>query len=293
MQQFAKAVMRRDLAVARGKSGILAPPQPTSTSTSDNAITEKPSQKEGQPIKPEPLAAATEQSAPPQPEPTQEKKPSPTPSPKKRSSPSLEDGTNSEPAAKKQAVGDDKKPDTNEPASTEPKLNLDTTSAGQTNAQQSTDEKAPDTATFSNTEDLDSLFNDPASAGGADGSTGDGPDFSTSADLNAEFDFDSFSAGLTADASNDNDNISALLPGLQDYANDNAGNDADFSSLFTTDATANPGSQMQNTGTGTDGDQQNNAGQRDTTFDDFLDLTFDMSGNENQSGGNDFNFDFS
>lgn len=284
--------MRRDLAVARGKSGTRVVPEPATASTSDNNVTEKPAQNNAQSSKPEPTAASTEQPNPTQPEPAQEKQPSPVPSPKKRSSPSLEDGSTSEPAAKKQAVGDDK-PSTTEPPASELKLDIDTKSAAQASSEQPNEDKAPDTATFSNTGDLDSLFNDPASAGGMGGDSGDGPDFSTSADLNAEFDFGSFSAGLNADASNDNDNISSLLPGLQDYANENAGNDApDFSSKFATDANANSNSQTQNTDAN-GGDQQNDAAQRDTAFDDFLDLTFDMSGNENQNGGNDFNFDFS
>lgn len=283
--------MRRDLAVARGKSGAQVAPEPAQAPASETKITERPLQTKAQPSEPEATTSSTEQPNPSQPEPAQEKQPSPVPSPKKRSSPSLEDGSSSEPSAKKQAVGDEK-PSTSETQASEPKLGLDTKPADPASGEQPGDDKAPDTATFSNTGDLDSLFNDPASAGGMGGENDEGADFGASADLNAEFDFGSFGADINNDAPNDNDNISALLPGLQDYANDNAGNDVDFNSLFTTEATTNQTSQTQNTET-TGGDQQNDGTQRDTTFDDFLDLTFDMSGNENQNGGNDFNFDFS
>ena len=223
----------------------------------------------------------------PQPETTKEAEEPPAASPKKRSSPSHEDGSVEEPAAKKQAVGDEV-PATSEPQTSDTKLELNTDPTEQASGEQSADDKAPDTATFSNTGDLDSLFNDTTSAGGAGG---DEPDFSTSADLNAEFDFTSFN---DASNSNDNDNISALLPGLQDYANENTGTEPDFSSFFTADPPNNLTDQSQNNNTAM-GQQLIDTAQGDSTFDDIFDMTFDMGGGTdgNQNGGAQFDFDFS
>lgn len=153
------------------------------------------------------------------------------------------------------------------------------------------EEKPPDTATFSNAGDLDSLFNDGASVGGAGaGDSGGEQNTSTGPDTGLDFDFATFNAGLEANNTgndNDNDNISALLPGLQDYANNSAGGEPDFSALFANDPLTTGGGGDASNGTG-DGQQQ----QRDTTFDDLMgDLTFTMDGDGND-GGNDI-FDFS
>lgn len=238
----------------------------------------------------EPEVVDVTESHPPQPESAPEAQAPSASSPKKRPSPSHEDGTNDEPASKKQVLGDEK-PNTSQQQPADTKLELNTNPTEQANGEQSAEDKAPDTATLSNTGDLDSLFNDPTSAGGMGGDSIGEPDFSTSADLNAEFDFQSFN---DATAANDNDNISALLPGLQDYANDNGGAEPDFSSFFTADPATNLGDQSQNSQTAL-GEQQIDTAQGDSTFDDLFNLTFDMSGGTdgNQNGGNDFNFDFS
>jgi hypothetical protein len=223
----------------------------------------------------------------PQSETTKEAEEPPAASPKKRPSPSHEDGSVEEPAAKKQAVGDEA-PVKSESQASDKKLELNTNPTEQASGEQSADDKAPDTATFSNTGDLDSLFNDTTSAGGAGG---DEPDFSTSADLNAEFDFTSFNDGSN---SNDNDNISALLPGLQDYANETTGTEPDFSSFFTADPSNNLTDQSQDNNTAM-GQQLIDTAQGDSTFDDIFDMTFDMGGGNdgNQNGGTQFDFDFS
>lgn len=223
----------------------------------------------------------------PQPETAKKAEEPPAASPKKRPSPSHEDGTDDEPAAKKQAVGDEV-PATSEPQTSDTKLELNTNPTEPASKEESADDKAPDTATFSNTGDLDSLFNDATSAGGAGG---DEPDFGTSADLNAEFDFTSFN---DASNSNDNDNISALLPGLQDYANETTGTEPDFSSFFTADPPNNLNDQSQNNNTAM-GQQLIDTAQGDSTFDDIFDMTFDMGGGNdgNQNGGTQFDFDFS
>lgn len=292
MQQFAKVVVRRDLAVARSsKSGRGAATQPVEATPAVTANSNVPEPTAAQPSEAKPDIVDMTESDPPQPETTKEPEQLPVTSPKKRPSPSHEDGSSEEPATKKQATGDEK-PATTEPQTADTKLELNTNPTDQIGGEQSADDKAPDTATFSNTGDLDSLFNDATSAGGMGGDGGDEPDFSTSADLNAEFDFQSFN---DTSAANDNDNISALLPGLQDYANDTTGTEPDFSSFFTADPANNLADQSQNTNSAM-GQQLIDTAQGDSTFDDIFDMTFDMSGgndgNQN-NGGNDFNFDFS
>lgn len=281
-------MIRRDLAVARSsnsgaevaKKAVEAPPAaiaepkaPENSATQPGEVTTD-------------IVDITEPDAP-QPEATKQAEEPPAASPKKRPSPSHEDGSIEEPASKKQAVGDEV-PATSEPQTSDTKLELNTNPTEPASGEQSADDKAPDTATFSNTGDLDSLFNDATSAGGAGG---DEPDFSTSADLNAEFDFTSFN---DASNSNDNDNISALLPGLQDYANEPTGTEPDFSSFFTADPPNNLTDQSQNNNTAM-GQQLIDTAQGDSTFDDIFDMTFDMGGGNdgNQNGGAQFDFDFS
>lgn len=282
--------MRRDLAVARGKSNTDVSTQPVEAPPMAPAVPTAMEGVEAKSNEAKPEIVDVTKSDPPQPESAPEAQAPPVPSPKKRPSPSHEDGSNDEPVAKKQALGDDMPvPGQSQPSDT--KLELNTNPTEQATGEQSTEDKAPDTATLSNTGDLDSLFNDATSAGGMGGDSIGEPDFSTSADINAEFDFQSFN---DASATNDNDNISALLPGLQDYANDNGGAEPDFSSFFTADPATNLGDQPQNSQTAL-GEQQIDTAQGDSTFDDLFDLTFDMSGGTdgNQNGGNDFDFDFS
>ncbi|GAB7334416.1 hypothetical protein MBLNU13_g06422t1 [Cladosporium sp. NU13] len=286
--QFAKVVIRRDLAVARSSNS--GAEVATKVVEVPQAATTEPAAPESDAIQQSDTGAdiidITEPDAP-QPETTKEAEEPPATSPKKRPSPSHEDGSVEEPATKKQAVGDEI-PTTSEPQTSNMKLELNTNATEQASGEQSADDKAPDTATFSNTGDLDSLFNDTTSAGGTGG---DEPDFSTSADLNAEFDFTSFN---DATNSNDNDNISALLPGLQDYANETTGNEPDFSSFFTADPPNNLTDQSQNNNTAM-GQQLIDTAQGDSTFDDIFDMTFDMGGGTdgNQNGGAQFDFDFS
>jgi hypothetical protein len=284
--------MRRDLAVARSKSGTettALPVKVPSVTTTNPVVSEG---IEAPPSEVKPANVEATETVSPQ---LETAKPAEAPtatSSNKRPSPSHEDSTIDEHATKKQALGD-KVAVSIEPQTSDTKLELDTKLSEQVSGEQSADDKAPDTATFSNTGDLDSLFNDPTSAGGMGGDAGNEPDFSTSADLNADFDFQSFNDAST---SNDNDNISALLPGLQDYANDTSGAEPDFSSFFNPDPNVNLNVTDQPSGSKTAmGQQQIDTAQGDSTFEDLFDLTFDMSGGNdgNQNGGNDFNFDFS
>lgn len=284
--------MRRDLAVARTKSGTEAASKPTKVPTTTNTTVDVPRSGNTQPAEPNSDPVATTVPDQPELESAKEAQPRPATSSKKRSSPSLEDDSPFEPAAKKQAVKD-VNPVSAQPPASDRKLELNTKPAEPTSGEQLAEDKAPDTGTFSNTGDLDSLFNDAASGGGMGGDNGDGADFSTSADLNAEFDMASFTNGLDANKSNDSDNVSALLPGLQDYANDTAGAEPDFSSFFSAEPTTNPPDQSQNS-IAPGGEQQNDNMPHDNTFDDIFDMTFDMGGGgQSQNGGNDFNFDFS
>lgn len=281
--------MRRDLALARGKSDTATAAKPVEAPSTAPAVPDKPEVGDSKPNEAESEVIEVTESEAHQPDTASQAQAQSASSPKKRPSPSHEDGSNDEPVAKKQALGDEV-PVASEPQASDNKLELNTNATDQASGEQSNEDKAPDTATLSNTGDLDSLFNDPTSAGGMGGDSIGEPDFSTSADLNTEFNFDSFNDASTT---NDNDNISALLPGLQDYANDNGGAEPDFSSFFTADPATNLGDQSQNTQTAL-GEQQIDTAQGDSTFDDLFNLTFDMSGGDgNQNSGNDFNFDFS
>ena len=137
----------------------------------------------------------------------------------------------------------------------------------------------PDTGTFSNPNDLDSLFG-PTSAGGGDLSA-DPTNTNT-----MDFDFDSFSAHLGPD----NDNITSLLPGLQDYANNQAdsAHASDFENLFDINSVpVDPTRQVQG----------------ENTFEDLLDFEDfaggefggeggEGGGNGNGEGGAEFDFEF-
>lgn len=135
------------------------------------------------------------------------------------------------------------------------------------------EEKPPDTVN-----DLDSLFNDPMSGG---------------AGANADFSFDQDGSGNDMDFGSfggDNDNISSLLPGLEDYANtqpNSNANEVDLDQLFgLSDNNQNAGDMQGGTGE-----------QQDTTFDDLMDLAnFDTgmdgdNGNGNNAANNDLDFD--
>ena len=174
-------------------------------------------------------------------------------------------------------------------------------------AKEDTDELPPDTGTLTN--DLDSLFGGPLSAGGT--ATDGGQEFnldSAIADGNAEnnatgigdddFDFSAFDDGNNMDidvnnaAVDNDDNIASLLPGLQDYANSGSQpgggtGDAAFDALFSSAADLNTGGE----------DGQGNTQHRDSTFDDLLDFAnFNgdfTAGNEGEGGDTeDFDFDF-
>ncbi|EME86119.1 uncharacterized protein MYCFIDRAFT_88278 [Pseudocercospora fijiensis CIRAD86] len=142
-------------------------------------------------------------------------------------------------------------------------------------------EKPPDTAVGSAPGDLDSLFND----GGNDGNASLTNDFNFDTNNDGgEIDFGDFGNNFSTD-NNDNDNISSLLPGLEDYANTQSTSNAelDLNALFGT------GNDSQNNGMNSQGAGE----QRDTTFDDLMDLAnFDGTGLDDGNNNNaDLDFD--
>ncbi|KAI7086862.1 hypothetical protein KC356_g4698 [Hortaea werneckii] len=163
----------------------------------------------------------------------------------------------------------------------------------QTDEKKPDEEQPPEAETQSNNgtgDGLDSLFGDAASAGAGEGNA---PDFGLGAEGSAPFDFDSFSAGLGVEnnGSGDNDSISALLPGLQDYANNEPGGgsaEPDFSALFNTD--------MQPAGDGQNGESKKDEQQIDDVFGEIMNFgdfnTNDFTSGDG-AGGDDGNFDFS
>lgn len=148
------------------------------------------------------------------------------------------------------------------------------------------DDKPPGTATFSNAGDLDSLFNDSTSVGPSESPA----NFGLDANVSAPFDFESFNAGLGNDNNGDNDSISALLPGLQDYANNNNPDantaEPDFSSLFAPNVPPGEGS----------GEGEKNGESTDDVFGDIMNFgdfnANDFAGGGEGGGEDDGNFDF-
>ncbi|KAF2209197.1 hypothetical protein CERZMDRAFT_100712 [Cercospora zeae-maydis SCOH1-5] len=141
------------------------------------------------------------------------------------------------------------------------------------------EQKAPDTAKESVNNDLDSLF------GGGDNANDGGNEFSFDENATGEIDFGDF--GNFNGDNGDNDNISSLLPGLEDYANtqsNNAGGaELDLNSFFTNT------NEQNNTARSAGGNETH-----DTTFDDLMDLAnFDgnMGDENNNNSTADLDFD--
>lgn len=153
-----------------------------------------------------------------------------------------------------------------------PDLSLDTTGhvgddASKTTATKDDEETVPETAnTDNNTADLDSLFNGPLSA------SAENNDFSFGQENNGEIDFGSFAG--------DNDNISSLLPGLQDYANpqSDTASGHDFDSMLEINGASSGEQATGNTSGG---------GEQETfNFEEFMNSNhFDANGNITNIGG--------
>lgn len=296
-QQLAQAVMRRDLALCRERSGDQTNTQVETTAQLDSdGPTAAPESTAELPAAPEPEVERT-QTAPSEIKPNLPEKPAPTedivmedaaeeddakPVPvlsfdeliaddrPQEPSPPLADSKPSVVAHTLLTIDDPKPPngglqlDTKPPA--EDSKNADN--------QPADEDKAPDTAN-----DLDSLFNDPMSA---EGTGGENPDFNFDQDGSNDLDFGSFGANFDANGA-DNDNISSLLPGLEDYANtqpNNNGADVDLNELFGV-GDANNGMDSQGAGE-----------QRDSTFEDLMDLANFEGMDGGSSGGNNNNADF-
>ncbi|CAK3801418.1 Hypothetical predicted protein [Lecanosticta acicola] len=286
--QRAMKVMRRDLAVCRELSGVQtqqqaqplaepqSQPQQATSEISQPSIrngapeTSKTESGTAQPPAPAPRdtdmtdAAPIQEGKPSAPETSPIAAPASAPAPESKAAPQEKPNTETPPAP-------ESKPAQDEPESAPHGLPLIDTTAAAPNTTDKLkpddnkpieDEKAPDTAN-----DLDSLFNDPMSGGGADANA----DFSFHQDTGNDMDFGSFGA--------DNDNISSLLPGLEDYANNqpsNNTNEVDLDQLF--------GLGDSNQGAI---DSQGAGEQHDTTFDDLMDLAgFDVDGDANNGNNN-------
>ena len=89
------------------------------------------------------------------------------------------------------------------------------------------DDEATDTAAFNTANDLDSLF------GGPSALPGDSTNYGLDSNEPNDFDFDVFANSL-GNSAVDTDNLSSLLPGLEDYANTqpNGLGDTDFDAIF-------------------------------------------------------------
>lgn len=174
-----------------------------------------------------------------------------------------------------------------EAASTgDPKLAIETNALKE--GAQPDEEKPPDTATMSANADLESLFNDPAGESGP----GTGSAFNDDMNTNADFDFATFNVSLDNGADHDGSdggNISALIPGLQDYSNETTA-DNDFNAMFASEGNPN-GDVFSGFGV----ENQGNGKPEENFFDDFMDIQFDMSdtGKEGEGESQEFDFDFS
>ncbi|KJY00107.1 hypothetical protein TI39_contig342g00016 [Zymoseptoria brevis] len=285
--QLAALVMRRDLAICREQSGLVAPePAAAVTAAAPETVSEQQFSPDAeQPVQSSPsenvpnadadVAMQDDQSSQQQNQPEQQAAPQPPAETTAQ--------TNTETANKPTT------PPTNEdvPVTSAP-LQLDTTTTATDTLDPS--DQPPDTAT----NDLDSLFNDSLSTADATNtatSSGAAPDFST------DIDFGSFGGNFDDGTAGDNDNISSLLPGLEDYANttgsgNGGGVEMDFSEFFNTTTNTGDGSGGVNGGM----DQQRAGEQRDSTFDDLMDLAgFEgMEGDASAGNGgtnNDLDFD--
>ncbi|KAM3422629.1 hypothetical protein BST61_g118 [Cercospora zeina] len=141
------------------------------------------------------------------------------------------------------------------------------------------EQKAPHTAKESINNDVDSLF------GGGDNANDGENEFSFDENATGEIDFGDF--GNFNGDNGDNDNISSLLPGLEDYANTQSNNtssaELDLNAFFTNT------NEQNNTAPSAGGDEA-----RDTTFDDLMDLAnFDgnMGDENNNNSTADLDFD--
>ncbi|KAK0248815.1 hypothetical protein LTR91_002231 [Friedmanniomyces endolithicus] len=203
-------------------------------------------------------------------------------------------------------IPDDMSPPSDENAELKNNLKVDTSPAQTNHPTQpprepaDIDDTQPDTAAPSEGQDLESLFNDPISASGSGNTTttpatgpGTSGDPIDPTDFTAGFDFSTFNPGLDHNnAAMDADNsITALLPGLQDYANTQPigtieAEEPDFNALFASDVPMDG-----------EADGQQAGAQRDTTFDDLMNFAeFEGDGYEGGAGegggGNESDFDF-
>ncbi|KAK6442063.1 hypothetical protein LTR95_001718 [Oleoguttula sp. CCFEE 5521] len=277
--QQAKAVVRRDLALSRDQEGVTTGVPATTPAVAPTPAAEVPSD-DAVNVSAESTSEAKPQQAQSNPEPS------------KQLLDELDEAKLKDSPAESKAIDNG----STKVEEVEPKLEVDTTmkSTYLKDDQQDSNDVPPDTATMSANADLDSLFNDPMSAGGQ--GSGPGTAFDDDINGNGDFDFASFNASINDGAEqdendgaeqdeNDGDNISALLPGLQDYA-DGSTAEPDFGAIF-----GSGGDGGVNDFSGFVTDQQANDKPQETMFDDMMDFNFDMSG-EGDNAAQDLDFDF-
>ncbi|KAK0279984.1 hypothetical protein LTR35_001033 [Friedmanniomyces endolithicus] len=307
-QRLAKLVMRRDLAVLRERSGQHAPSWNAPAATVEVATMSNGDSKAPQAeVKPVDIRTNTDvemqdiEAEVPQ---TQPELPVKTGLEESRGD--LEASEARAPIEGESAhrSPNDMSPPSHENADLESNLKVDTSPA-QTNQpkealrdQAENDEKHPDTAAMSEGQDLESLFNDPISASGSGNTTttpatgpGTGGDRNDPTDFTGGFDFSTFNPGLdhNNNAMDADNSITALLPGLQDYANTQPigtteAEEPEFNALFASDAPMDG-----------EADGQQAGAQRDTTFDDlmnFAEFEGEEYGGGAGGGGTESDFDF-
>ncbi|KAK1820636.1 hypothetical protein LTR12_004939 [Friedmanniomyces endolithicus] len=306
--QLAKLVMRRDLAVLRERSGQHAPSWNAPAATVEVATMSNGDSKAPQAeVKPVDIETSTEvemqdiEVEVPQTQPELPVKTGLGESQGDLEASEARAPMNGESAHRSP---DDMSPPSHENADLKSNLNVDTSPA-QTNQPKETlrdqadnDEKHPDTAAMSEGQDLESLFNDPISASGSGNTTttpatgtGTGGDPNDPTDFTGGFDFSTFNPGLdhNNNAMDADNSITALLPGLQDYANTQPigtteAEEPDFNALFASDAPIDG-----------EADGQQAGAQRDTTFDDLMNFA-EFEGDEYEGGagggGTESDFDF-
>ncbi|KAK5167810.1 uncharacterized protein LTR77_007509 [Saxophila tyrrhenica] len=233
--QIAQFVLRRDLALCRERDGIpkTVPTEDAAAAKPTVAETEQPKQPdlayESQEAEDVSMMDA-ETDAPAHAE--ESTKPEPPEAMPSAEAPTDDTATTKppdEPTTKTEPPSIDEKP-------SEPPLQIDTQNQPKESTTKPTEpaaeDKEPDTGTFSNPADLDSLFGGPTSA-----TIDNAPDFNLdSANDQGDFDF-SFGNDDNGNGADNENSLSALLPGLHDYANTQPGGNADqdFSALFGND----------------------------------------------------------
>lgn len=272
-------VMRRDLAACKERSGQLTrDPAPTQPITTDTRMDTTEDQQQEPDAKPDAVPVTEpEQPAPMEDVVMEDAKPAvPEVKTPQDSNPTEQPSEQSDDAKPQQPSKTDLDPVGDDAKTADTDLHIDTKAVNKVDPEgkSNDDEKAPDTAAETNN-DLDSLFNDDTMSAG--GMAADAGDYNFDQD-GGNIDFGDFAIGNNDGA--DNDNISSLLPGLEDYANTQS-NEVDLDQLFNLNSNDDNGMNAQG------------AGEQGDSFEDLL-AGFDgdvVDENPNGTANQDFDFD--